>query len=125
MDANPGALMFHGGGGAAGAEAGVTPYQVEQAHGVWRTDDIGGGQVLVARTGISAAHVAGRFAYGETIDAIASDYDVSPRQIENAIRAIVRGAFTRRGLAVAVARRMEEAVPLLRGAEWRQEAKQP
>lgn len=56
--------------------------------------------------------VAGRFSAGDSIAALAADYDVPAEAIEAAIRAVVAGAFTKFGLAAHITKAMEQRIPL-------------
>ena len=47
---------------------------------------VGFGEAVIAGTGISTAVVASRFIARESIDDLASEYGLKPRQIEEAIR---------------------------------------
>ena len=80
---------------------------------VWGMGDMGGGVVCFDGTGVRVEFVTGRFAAGETIEELARDYALTPRDIEAGLRLVVSGAFSSQGLRVVVARAMEEQIPLL------------
>lgn len=56
---------------------------------LWRCAGVSGGYPCLRTTGILVEFVAGRFAAGESIAALADAYGVPPVAVEDAIRLIV------------------------------------
>lgn len=54
-----------------------------------RKAGVSGGGACIGRTGILASFVASRFAAGESLNALARDYDVPVRDITNAVRLVL------------------------------------
>ena len=75
-----------------------------------------GGQVCIDGTGVVVEHVAARFAAGETVEELATDYAVSRRAIDAAIRLVLvaNGVSLTHKRAQA---RIEERIPLLVGRD--------
>ena len=66
-----------------GAHAGL---ETEDPRSVVFDPRIAFGRLVIAGTGIPTAVVADRFAAGDTLDDLASDYEIERRSIEEAIR---------------------------------------
>lgn len=78
---------------------------------LWRIDDIAGGQPCIKGTGIIASCVAGCFAAGDSIDRLASEYDVDPEAILQCVRLMLWACHGQRGTLAEIERRMEALVP--------------
>ena len=72
-----------------------------------RTDDTCFGSPRLGGTRLTVTTLAGRFAAGETIDALAEDYAVPREWVELACQALCAATFGRRGLYANVARQLD------------------
>lgn len=77
-----------------------------------RLAGVGGGQLIVRGTGIIASVIVERFVAGDSIAAIALDYQLHPDLIERAIGDMLSGAVGRRGFLRAIEKRVEKRVPV-------------
>lgn len=72
------------------------------------TPGVAGGAPCLDGTGLMVSVVVGRFAGGEHIHDIASDYDLPDEAVVEMIRALVEACYGRRGLLADVERRLLE-----------------
>lgn len=79
---------------------------------LWRLSDIAGGQPCIKGTGIMASCIAGMYAGGDSIEALAGEYDVDPDAIEQCIKLVLWATYGQRGTLAEIDRRMEALVPL-------------
>ena len=74
---------------------------------VIRRDGYGFGRTCISDTGLSVAFIAGRFAAGDSIAALAKDYRLPEAAIVAALRGMCQSMFSTRGLLKVVERNLD------------------
>jgi uncharacterized protein (DUF433 family) len=70
------------------------------------TEDTCWGAPRLAVTRLTVEFVAGRFAAGESITALADDYSIKREAVEAMVRAVCRAAYGKRGMFANVEREL-------------------
>ena len=92
---------------------GPRPRPVRYTPWLTRQAGVKSGRPVVSGTGVLVTAIAERFAAGESVDAIATDYAIDRRAVEAAIRLVVCAACGARGWPIHLERRMDDLLRLL------------